>query len=97
MYDKNRTPAGMAGVVIFDPEDKVSRWRFSSAAVPESIIAQFEDRNNMSASSRRSRRLPHIPPATFNSGGAAIFTSLLTSAHIQASQRATAVMLTPAL
>ena len=44
MYDKNRTPAGMAGVVIFDPEDKVSRWRFSSAAVPESIIAQFEDR-----------------------------------------------------
>ena len=39
-----KSTAGMAGVVIFDPEDKVSRWRFSSAAVPESIIAQFEDR-----------------------------------------------------
>ena len=44
MYDKNRTPAGMVGVVIFDPEDNESPWRFSSAAVPESIIAQFEER-----------------------------------------------------
>ena len=30
MYDSSRTPAGMVGVVIFDPEDEEARWRFSS-------------------------------------------------------------------
>ena len=33
MYDPSRTPAGMVGVVILDPDDEEARWRFSSAVV----------------------------------------------------------------
>ena len=44
MYDSSRTPAGMVGVVIFDPEDEEARWRFSSAAVPDAIIGEFRER-----------------------------------------------------
>ena len=44
MYDSSRTPAGMVGVVIFDPEDEEARWRFSSAAVPDVIISEFRER-----------------------------------------------------
>ena len=44
MYDPNKTPAGMVGIVIYDPEDTESKWRYSSAAVPQDLIDKFRKR-----------------------------------------------------
>ena len=44
MYDPNKTPAGMVGIVIYDPEDPTSKWRYASAAVPQELIDKFRKR-----------------------------------------------------
>ena len=44
MYDSGKTPAGMVGIVIYDPEDKESVWRYASAGVTDDIIARFRPR-----------------------------------------------------
>jgi hypothetical protein len=44
MYDPNKTPAGMVGIVIYDPEDLASKWRYASAAVPQELIDKFRKR-----------------------------------------------------
>jgi len=44
MYDPSKCPAGMVGVVIYDPEDPESVWRYSSAAVPAELIEKFRPR-----------------------------------------------------
>ena len=51
MYDPGKSPAGMVGVVVYDPEDqgrrpseKPSRWRYASAGVPLELLAKFRPR-----------------------------------------------------
>lgn len=51
MYDPAKTPAGMVGVVIYDPvdqgrrpEERESKWRYATAGVPPELIAKFRPR-----------------------------------------------------
>ena len=44
MYAAAARPPGKVGLVIYDPEDTVSYWRFGSAAVPASLLAKFRPR-----------------------------------------------------
>ena len=44
MYDGARTPAGMVGIAIYDPEDPEHKWRYASAGVTDEIIARFRKR-----------------------------------------------------
>ena len=44
MYDGARTPAGMVGIAIYDPEDPEHKWRYASAGVTDEIIARFRPR-----------------------------------------------------
>jgi len=44
MYDSAKTPAGMVGIVIYDPEDPEHKWRYASAGVTDEIISRFRPR-----------------------------------------------------
>ena len=44
MCDGAKTPAGMVGIVIYDPEDPEHKWRYASAGVTDEIIARFRPR-----------------------------------------------------
>ena len=47
MYDAKKTPAGMVGIVIYDPKDPASKWRYR-----KSLSTNFVSASNTSASSR---------------------------------------------
>jgi len=38
MYDGAKTPAGMVGIVIYDPEDPEHRWRYASGLCAECAV-----------------------------------------------------------
>ena len=44
MYGSGKTPAGMVGIVIYDPEDPEHKWRYAAAGVADEIIARFRPR-----------------------------------------------------
>ena len=44
MYDSAKTPAGMVGIVIYDPEDPEHKWRYASSGVTDEIISRFRPR-----------------------------------------------------
>ena len=37
-YDGAKTPAGMVGIVIYDPEDPEHRWRYASGLCAECAV-----------------------------------------------------------
>jgi len=44
MYAAAAKPPGKIGIVIYDPEDKESWWRYGSAGVPAELLAKFRPR-----------------------------------------------------
>ena len=44
MYAEAAPPPGKVGIVIYEPEDPESWWRYGSAAVPAELLARFRPR-----------------------------------------------------